>query len=353
MNYKKIKEQVRESRLSFHIIFWLVVLLFFIVRDDVEKNHTIIDSFAFKTCILIPQLLASYSLAYLLIPKFIYTKRYISFIILIIPSVYLFSVLSRVLVVHIAEPLVRKPPFEQESIIEIFLDIKFLMAHYFPSVYVVVLIFLAVHFIVDITKVKQQNLMLEKEKSETELKILKSQLHPHFLFNTLNNIYMLSLDNSPKTPESISKLSEILDYVLYRCNSKFVSVESEISFLENYIDLEKLRYDDRLQVTITKSLDRDTFIAPLILLSLVENAFKHGAGEDSGSPKIDISITYKNSLFTFVIANSIASSIPNDIKAPIGLNNIRKQLDLIYPNTYVLDINEQQNLFTVTLEIKE
>jgi sensor histidine kinase YesM len=352
MNFKKIKEGFKQSRLSFHITFWLVVLLFFMVRDDFEENHTMVASLVYKICIMIPQILASYSLAYVLVPKFIYTKRYVSFTVLIIFSVYIFSALSRVLVVHVAEPLVRVPPFTQESIAEIFLDAKFLIAHYFPSIYIAALIFLAVRFIVDISKVKQQNLLLEKEKVGAELKMLKTQLHPHFLFNTLNNIYMLSLDNSPKTPESISKLSEILDYVLYRCNTKFVSVTNEISFLENYIALEKLRYDDRLQVTFNTSLEKDIEIAPLILLPLVENAFKHGAGEDSGSPKIDISIRYQNTIFTFVVANSIVNFAQEGVKESIGLNNIKQQLDLIYPNGYVLNIDEKEDVFIVTLEIE-
>ncbi|PKV51075.1 histidine kinase [Aquimarina sp. MAR_2010_214] len=351
MNFKKLKEDFRQSRLSFHIIFWLVVLLFFMVRDDFEENHTMVASLVYKICIMIPQILASYSLTYILVPKFIYTKKYVRFTILMLLSAYIFSALSRVLIVHVAEPLVRIPPFTQETVAQIFLDVKFLMAHYFPSIYIAALIFLAVQFIVDISKVKQQNLLLEKEKVGAELKMLKTQLHPHFLFNTLNNIYMLSLDNSPKTPESISKLSEILDYVLYRCNTKFVSVTNEISFLENYIALEKLRYDDRLQVTFNTSLEKDIEIAPLILLPLVENAFKHGAGEDSGSPKIDISISYQDTIFTFVVANSIANSTQEGVKESIGLNNIKQQLDLIYPNGYILNIDEKESLFTVTLEL--
>ncbi|WP_240315536.1 sensor histidine kinase [Aquimarina longa] len=354
MSYvKRIEVYFSQSKYSFHIVFWVSTLLFFSLRDELEENHNIVRAFVYSAFLMIPQLLASYSLAYYLIPKFIYTKRYLSFLGLFVFSAYFFSVLARVFTVHLAEPLVRKRPFDQESILEILVDLHYLTDNYFPLVYTVVLVFLMIRFIVDISKVKQQNLELEKEKATTELKILKAQLHPHFLFNTLNNIYMLSLENSPKTPESIEKLSEILDYVLYRCNTKFVLVSNEISFLKNYITLEKLRYDERLQVTIHTSIERgDIVIAPLILLSLVENAFKHGAGEDSGSPRIDISIDYEDSLFTFRITNSIASSAQIKPKIPIGLTNIRKQLDLIYLDSYTMDIEEQENLFTVTLEIK-
>jgi len=129
---------------------------------------------------------------------------------------------------------------------------------------------------------KQKTLQIDKEKIETELNLLKAQLNPHFLFNTLNNIYVLALENSSKTAYSIEKLSEILDYILYRCTDKYSSLKAEVKMLENYIELEKLRYDDRLRVTLKKQIEKDIAIAPLILLSFVENAFKHGAGEDSG-----------------------------------------------------------------------
>jgi len=200
--------------------------------------------------------------------------------------------------------------------------------------------------------INRKSLSIQKEKTAAELKALKSQLNPHFLFNTLNNIYSLSLDNSPKTSESIGKLSEILDYILYRCDSKFVPLDNEIKLLENYIDLEKLRYDDRLQVTFQKQVESNVQIAPLVLLSLVENAFKHGAGEDGGSPIIYISLTAKQNLFTFVITNSLSETLTEKPKSAIGLENIKKQLDLLYPNTYQLKIEKQANLFTVTLILK-
>ncbi|WBX71560.1 sensor histidine kinase [Tenacibaculum retecalamus] len=278
-------------------------------------------------------------------------KKYIKAIILFLVGTYLLAAFDRVLIVHVGEILVRRGTFTQEPFLEILMDWKKLLFYYVPSMYLMTFIFLSTKYFMDYKKVKEKGLVLEKEKSKNELKTLKAQLNPHFLFNTLNNIYSLSVSNSPKTSVSIGKLSEILDHVLYRCNGQFVSLSSEIELLKNYIELEKLRYDDRLQVLFTTNIEEDTEIPPLILLSLVENAFKHGAGEDSGSPKIDIHILNNQKEFTFKISNTISKDYQPKNKESIGLINIRKQLNLIYKNNYNLNIDCSKSTFTVVLNV--
>ncbi|OSY87526.1 histidine kinase [Tenacibaculum holothuriorum] len=298
-------------------------------------------------------MISSYFIAYFWIPKFVKTKKYILSILVFVIAIYLLGVLSRILVVHVGEPLVRIPPFEQESIREIFTDYRWLLAKYIPNILLNSLVFVAVKYYFEDEREKSNKLALAKEKSEIELRTLKGQLNPHFLFNTLNNIYSLSIINSPKTSTSISKLSEILDHVLYRCNGKYVLLSSEIELLKNFIELEKLRYDDRLKVTFTEDIENDTEIPPLILLSLVENAFKHGAGEDSGSPQINIHVSNKDAKFTFKIMNTVSKDYQPDNKGNIGLLNVRKQLDLIYNVNYTLNIVETDNKFEVTLIVKQ
>jgi LytS/YehU family sensor histidine kinase len=192
---------------------------------------------------------------------------------------------------------------------------------------------------------------LEKQKAELELKLLKTQLNPHFLFNTLNNIYSLSLYQSPMTSEAIARLSEILDHILYRCNSVTIPLSSEIKLLENYIALEKLRYDDTLKVYFKSEIEQEIEIAPLILLSLVENAFKHGVGEVVGFPFISIDLKVDNQAFYFQIENTYLSDNEEDTREKIGLQNLRQQLNLIYPNQYQLDVTQSKNLFKVNLKI--
>ncbi|WP_299118424.1 histidine kinase [uncultured Tenacibaculum sp.] len=353
----KFSEHIRKNQYSRHVLFWLILFSLDLLRDviinDKNQHFTVVEALIFNCISFLTQILASYFVAYLWIPKFIKTKKYLLSVVTFLLAFYLFGVLSRVLVVHVAEPLVRTPPFEQESIQEIFSDYRWLMAKYIPTILLNVLVFVAVKYYFEDEREKSKKLALAKEKSEIELKTLKGQLNPHFLFNTLNNIYSLSVINSPKTSTSISKLSEILDHVLYRCNGKYVLLSSEIDLLKNFIELEKLRYDERLKVSFTENIDYDIEIPPLILLSLVENAFKHGAGEDSGSPEIDIDISSKGSKFQFVITNTVAGDYEVKGKDSIGLSNIRKQLDLICGNNYELDIKPSENRFTVTLKINQ
>jgi len=354
MNYSNsIYNYFKHNREQLHIGFWCALFVLELSRALMKEHYSIVQTFVYDLCMLLPQMLMAYYLAYFVIPKFFLKKRFYVSILLFILGTYLLGIFARILIVHVGETLVRVPPFKQETIIEILMDWKKLLFHYIPAIYSVSLIFLFIKYFVDYNRIREKDLTLDKEKAEGELKTLKAQLNPHFLFNTLNNIYTLSLVNSPKTPVSIGKLSEILDHILYKCNGKFVLLSSEIKLLEDYIDLEKLRYDDRLQVSFKTNIETDAEIPPLILLSLVENAFKHGAGEDSGSPKIDISITNKNSLFTFEISNTISNHYEESNKEAIGLANIKKQLDLIYQNQYSLNIDSSKNIFTVTLQINQ
>lgn len=334
---------IKKNRALSHILFWMGVILLFTFSRDISKNFY--SHLVYSFGITIPKVIASYLTIYFLIPRLFLKKKYVAFVVWFLVSAYLISVTARIIIVHGVEPLIRVPPFEQESLAEIFSDIYWLSVSYFPGTYIMVVFFGLVTFL----DMNRRSLTLENEKTTTELKMLKAQLNPHFLFNTLNNIYTLSLDNSPKTSTSIGKLSEILDHILYRCDSKFVSLSSEVALLENYIDLEKLRYDDRLKVTFEKDIDMDIEMAPLILLSLVENAFKHGAGEDGGSPIIDISLTVSRGVITFIVGNSVAGQVAGGDKEAIGLENIKKQLELIYTDKYSLLIDDKPGWFTVTL----
>lgn len=345
----------QKKRVLQHVLFWCTFFVLDFPKDSLKylDDFTFTGTFVMSLCHTIPQIITSYFLAYFVIPDFLLKKKYTKAIVLFLLGTYLLAALNRTLVVHVGETLVRKGVFTQESLLEILTDWKKLFFYYTPNIYSMALIFLSVKYFMEYKKIKEKELVLGKEKIENELKTLKAQLNPHFLFNTLNNIYSLSVDNSAKTSVSIGKLSEILDHVLYRCNGKFVSLSSEIELLKNYIELEKLRYDDRLQVSFITIIENDAEIPPLILLSLVENAFKHGSGEDSGSPKIDIHISNDQKEFVFKISNTISKEYQSKNKENIGLTNIRKQLDLIYQDNYSLDINCSKSIFTVVLNINQ
>lgn len=354
MNFiKTVTETVERNRLLKHFLFWIIYSIANISIGLTSRSNTVKESLIFNFLMLIPQILAAYYFTYFIISKLFFKKKYVSAFLFFVLGTYLFSVIARLLVVHVGEPLVETKPFEQETVYVILVDVGKLWEQYIPMIYSVTFIFLFVKFFLEYKRKGEDETKLLKEKIEVELKTLKAQLNPHFLFNTLNNIYSLSLDSSPKTPIAIGKLSEILDYVLYKCNSQLVSLSSEIELLKNYIELEKLRYDDRLQINFDTQIEREIQIPPLLLLSLVENTFKHGAGEDSGSPKIWMAIIQENDNFVFEVSNTISSNYVNNNKETIGLPNIKKQLDLIYGQNYKLKVSSESNLFKVILTIKE
>lgn len=194
---------------------------------------------------------------------------------------------------------------------------------------------------------------LRKKKLEIELQFLKAQSNPHFLFNTLNNIYGLARKNSPQTADVILRLSNMLRYMLYENASESIVIEDEIKIINDYIELEKLRYT-KLNVVFNHSIDHyKERLAPLILLPFVENAFKHGAGESRFQSHIAIDIVLKDKQLSYEIRNSKEESRLNssdEVSPNIGLTNIKRQLELIYPN-HELTIANNSAEFIVKLHI--
>lgn len=199
------------------------------------------------------------------------------------------------------------------------------------------------------TKLREQGLV--KEKLQTELKFLRSQTNPHFLFNTLNNIYALSRKKSDKTPEVVMKLSELLNFMLYETGKDTITVDEEIKILEDYICLEKIRYNERLTIRITKSIDNGgQLIAPLLLLPLVENAFKHGVSETRFNSFLYIDIKLAKSQLDFCIENTIEAGREKANNGNIGLSNIRRQLELMYKE-HELTVQKHESAFRVNMTI--
>ncbi len=201
---------------------------------------------------------------------------------------------------------------------------------------------------------QQQLLKLSEQKRKAELDALKNQLNPHFIFNTLNNLYALTLKKSDQAPEVIEKLSDILDYMLYRCGEKYVSLHNEIVVLNNYIALERLRYGQRLSLHFEHDVPSDVRVAPLLLLSLLENACKHSTSQELNKAHIRMDLSVQNGWISFSIHNS-KPSVVNEAaseQASIGLENMRKQLNLLYPQSHRLKINNTEQAYEVQLELQ-
>lgn len=199
---------------------------------------------------------------------------------------------------------------------------------------------------------RQTLLRIKEQKKVAELDALKNQLNPHFIFNTLNNIYALSLKKSDQTPVAIEKLSSILDYVVYRCNDKFVSLNAEVVLIENYIALEKIRYGKRLNVVIDNRIDQDEKIAPLILLTLVENACKHSVQEELNEAQVSIELQRVDNDLRIIVSNTQSKRMSHiQVEQQVGLANLRKQLQLLYPSTHRFEIAETPEHYITTLVI--
>jgi sensor histidine kinase YesM len=201
-------------------------------------------------------------------------------------------------------------------------------------------------------KLKQAAQQLLIEKKTAELNYLKSQTNPHFLFNTLNNIYSLARDKSDLTPESILRLSKILRFMLYETGGDYIAIDQEIKIITDYIALEKLRYDDSLRINFNYDIeDMKQGMPPLLLMPLVENAFKHGVSETRNQPFVDIHLSINKRQLIFVVKNSTEdSSTEKNVKENIGLSNLRRQLELLYKE-YNLAVQQNVSVFTATLKI--
>lgn len=200
---------------------------------------------------------------------------------------------------------------------------------------------------------QQRILQLKEQKKTAELSLLKNQLNPHFLFNTLNNLYAMAIQKSDRAPEVIGKLSEILDYTLYGCNDKMVSVDKEIQLIENYLALEKVRYGKRVAIEFKTDIQHPQEIAPLLLLTFIENAFKHGVREELGKARVELLLKTEKEYLVFWIKNSIPTSQERVSLSdkPIGLKNVKQQLQLLYPNQHHLEIKQLTNYFIVKLKL--
>ncbi len=201
-------------------------------------------------------------------------------------------------------------------------------------------------------KLKQATQQLRIEKQAAELNYLKSQTNPHFLFNTLNNIYSLARDKSDLAAESILRLSKILRFMLYETGGEYIAIEQELKIMNDYIALEKLRYDETLHVNFNYDVeDMKQALPPLLLIPLVENAFKHGVSETRNHPFVDIHLSVKQRQLSFVVKNSTEEFIEErSVRENIGLSNLRRQLELLYTD-FNLSIQQGRSVFTTTLKM--
>lgn len=222
-----------------------------------------------------------------------------------------------------------------------------------PSVFITFFAFAIGFLMQQYFSEKKQHEIIRKKQMESELSLLKSQINPHFLFNVLNSIYSLSLKKSDRTPEVVLKLSDILRYMLYETKQEKVALEKELMMIENYITIEKIRVGQHQEITLGITGSSTTaLIAPVLLIPFVENAVKHGIDSLSENAFVHISITTEKGTLQFNCRNNYKDKAAKAKPVGgIGLLNVQKRLDLIYPDKHQLEISNENNIFTVSLTI--
>lgn len=201
---------------------------------------------------------------------------------------------------------------------------------------------------------EKEQMELKNQLLQAETTLLKFQINPHFLFNTLNNIYSLSVLKSEKAPDAVQRLSEMLRYVIYNSNNKGVSLGKETEYIQSYIDLQLLKDEQIDQVTVALSeVDHNLQIAPMLLIPFVENSFKHSHFEDVQNGWIDLSMKTVDQKLLFRISNSVPKlEMSKDGIGGIGLSNVRRRLELLYPDRYTLEIHSDTERYTVNLQLE-
>lgn len=342
-------------RILSHVLFWIAVFGLFLFTAII-KGGNLESTIVLNLALLPVDMAGAYFTIYFLIPRYLFTKKYYIFF----PAVILFTLAYGVLVVTPAEYFIITKYYGADKWGGpwAFLPGRLLWT------LVILLMINGLAASAKITKrwiwSQRRQYELENEKIQTELKLkeaelkfLKAQIHPHFLFNTLNNLYGLTLEKSDQAPEVVVKLSEMLDYMLYECNQELVPLVSEVKLLENYIGLEQIRYDKHLRLEFKKGQNLGRYeIAPLLLLAFIENAFKHGSSDHSEEVYIRIKLEVIEQRVEYVVENSIESTDNNEINEGLGLKNLRKRLELIYNDRYEIILEKEKQRFIARLHIE-
>lgn len=344
------------KRVILHLLFWLVYLAFRALIEYLwgkgslpgfSDGQFMRAALQASTLESLPEILFAYYFTYCRLKYLLQKSRWrFLYVLEVILAMVVCTYIVRLTYVHIIAPHVYSNRVPVSSHFEFKRFV--LVAFYFIATTGLFVAVKTVKYQL-ILKEKERNLL--QEKLETELKMLRSQTNPHFLFNTLNNIYSLALKKSDKTPEAIMKLSDLLSFMLYGTNKERVAIAEEVKIIEDYIELEKLRYTERLTVVFEKNIDEPQQpIAPLLLLPLVENAFKHGVSETRHNSFVYINLNLKQSILSFNIENTLEVEKTKNGNTPIGLNNLQRQLQLMYKEHNV-DITKTLHTFKVSVTI--
>ncbi|PZX93198.1 histidine kinase [Flavobacterium aquariorum] len=334
-----------EIKLINHVWFWGIWFFLNFLRWGAYFNDY---KYSFKSNLLeyalhIPFV---YFNLLVLIPRYVLKSKYIKYTISLLASLAVVYLLKTVMTYYIISkniwPEANRDyrPFEINHIVAVTIGEIYVLA-----------IASSIYLMLTWLRERDRNKAIMENQNKIKLKYLKNQIQPHFFFNTLNNLYALSLESSDKVPDVIIKLSNLMEYVLYDINdTKFVPLIKEIDYMQNYVEIEKLRFEN-VEVAINLESDIDNIkVPPLLFISLLENAFKHG-GANNEKLKIKINFRIVNSSLEFEIINNFVISPPLKTKKGIGLSNTKKRLKLIYKNNFIINQMIKFNFYIIKIQI--
>ncbi len=327
-----------------HFIFWIVIFIiwYFLRRAD---YHTPTKAFLVTLIKVADLMLLVYITNYIQLPRFFYKKKYAIFFVVF----FLMIIASSLLKMQVLGRLLDNP---------ILLDLRSnwrdrvydnIIPHFF-----LVIAGAAVKLMFDYTSMQQRLAEVAKEKAETELSFLKSQINPHFLFNSLNSVYFLISKENAVAREALHKFSEMLRYQLYEMNGDQIPIEKEIHYLRDYMDLQQLRKDEKYSVEFNCAGDVKGFsIEPLLLIPFVENAFKHLSHDNYRLNYVKVNLDREHDHLLFTVENSKElNGHTTELRGGIGLPNVKRRLELLYPGKHQLNISETDKTFSVRLNLQ-
>lgn len=333
------KNSKMASGVSKEVIFQIVLHLLVFIFYSFDRNQPKIEFHQF--IFFLNYAFAALIINYFLLPRFYYHKKPFQLL------AYMLVVIAAVILV---EELVLEKIYFSDSRGQRFSNVFYTLLDILP----VITILSGFKFAWDALGKQREVEELKAAVKESELQFLKSQINPHFLFNNLNNLYAYAIENSPKTPEIILELSGVLRYMLYECKEQYVPLTKEVEQLKNFIKISELQIEERGQVNYTtQNIQSGYRIAPLILSVFIENAFKHSTASQSDKILIDVNIQLsEKGILEFICKNSFQpQSNTDNLSNGIGLKNVQKRLELLYPNAHQLNIQNHENLFEVWLSV--
>lgn len=355
----------RNDRIKQHLLFWGIWYPYITLTHaanpmgypEMAFFRNPLYTFSESFFVVFGQFPTVYVMLYLIFPKFILKNRYLAGLVWIIVLWFLCGALNLVLLGKVMQPFLAMilPPENIPAASRV-PGMSFFMAVIATNkgAFTITASALMLKFGKHWYHHQHRSLQLQKENTQAQLQLLTAQVHPHFLFNTLNNVYSKTQKESPEGSQMIMGLSDLLRYILYEGRKSLVPLDKELQMILEYINLEKIRYGNKLDLHyLVTDKTKDIYIAPLLLLPFVENCFKHGTSNMLQNPWINLTIELKDTTLVMKLMNGKSNTNENVERKPgIGIDNVRKRLDFLYKDKHELQIREEEEVFIVDLQIE-